>query len=436
MIDAVKYKTLCCLVLWRIHLTSSLAKWFGQWLPELSALRYLIISSLAECSDEAVTKLVVAIKHKTLERLELSEISLTSAVADALDQSLPELLALQTLEISGWDGCSAQAVTSLISAIKHKSLETLKLSGIHLTSATAKALSQSLSELSALQFLELRSSDGCSLLWLSLGFRTLEIRGWIECSAEEARRLFAAIKQRTPDKLKLTDIYVTSAAAEALGFSLPELSVLQTLEISDLTEYSAGAVTKLFAAIKHQTLKELKLSKIPLTSAVTEALGQSLSELSALQTLKIGGSDGCSLQRKEMEALFNRFNRPSSLTVLWITDFTMRGSLAPLAKNLVLFPCLERLKLEDCDMSEDDVCGFLEISKFTSDLRVLFLEGSSLGHAVRLMVPHLLDQRSLEFVFFRQGDCSEEDLDYVRKAVKERRPQLMIFSSPPMPVLP
>ena len=436
LIDALKYKTVCYLVLWRIHLTSSLAKWFGQWLPELSALQFLFISSLAECSDEAVTKLVAAIKHKTLERLELSEISLTSSVADALGQSLPELSALQTLKISGWDGCSSEAVTSLISAIKHKSLEKLELSGIHLTSATAEALSQSLPELSALQILELRRSDGCSLLWLSLGLRTLEVRGWIECSPEAARSLFAAIKQKTPGKLELRDIYLTSAAAEALRYSLPELSVLQTLEIIDLTEYSAGAVTKLFAAIKHQTLTELKLSKITLTSAVTEALGQSLSELSALQTLKISGSDGCSLQRKEMEALFNRFNRPSSLTVLWITDFTARGCLAPLAKNLVLFPCLEQLLLKDCDMSEDDFCGFLEISKFTSDLRVLNLEGSSLGHAVRLMVPHLLDQRSLEFVFFRQGDYSEEDLDYVRKAVKERRPQVMIFSSPPMPVLP
>ena len=435
LIDALKYKTTDYLVLWRIHLTSSLAKWFGHWLPELSALQYLFISGLAECSDEAVTKLVAAIKHKTLKELQLSEISLTSSVADALGQSLPELSALQTLNISGWDGCSSEAVTSLISAIKHKSLKQLKLSGIHLTSAAAQALSQSLPELSALQTVQLRASDECTLL-LGFGLRTLEIRGWIECSPEAARRLFAAIKQRTPYKLELRDIYLTSAAAEALGFSLPELSALQTLEISDLTEYSAGAVTKLFAAIKHQTLKELKLSKIPLTSAVTEALGQSLSELSDLQTLKISGSDGCSLQRKEMEALFNRFNRPSSLTLLWITDFTARGCLVPLAKNLVLFPCLERLVLADCDMSEDDFCGFLEISKFTSDLRVLNLEGSSLGHAVRLMVPHLLDQRSLEFVFFRQGDCSEEDLDYVRKAVKERRPQLMIFSSPPMPVLP
>lgn len=119
LIDALKYKTLHYLVLWRIHLTSSLTKWFGQWLPELSALRYLIISGLAECSDEAVTKLVAAIKHKTLERLELSEISLTSAVADALGQSLPELSALQTLKISRWDGCSAEAVTSLISAFSN-----------------------------------------------------------------------------------------------------------------------------------------------------------------------------------------------------------------------------------------------------------------------------------------------------------------------------
>ena len=141
---------------------------------------------------------------------------------------------------------------------------------------------------------------------------------------------------------------VTSAGAVALGQSLRELpslqnltisgsdgcslqlefSVFRELNISGVTEFSAEAVTRLIDVIKRKPFEKLELSEINLTSAVAEALGQSLPELSALQTLKISGLDESRLEHKEVEALFGRFNRPSSLKELWFTDFTARGSLA------------------------------------------------------------------------------------------------------------
>ena len=42
------------------------------------------------------------------------------------------------------------------------------------------------------------------------------------------------------------------------------------------------------------------------------------------------------------------------------------------------------------------------------------------------MAPHLLEQNKLEKVYFRRGDLSEEDLNYVQKAFNEKRPQLSI----------
>ena len=545
---AFKHKTLKELDLSKINVTSAAMGALGQSLPELSALQTLKLSGLTEYSDQAVTKLVAAIKHKTLQKLELSEINLASVAAEALGQSLPELTALRTLMISGLTECSDEAVTELVAAIKLETLVELELSEMNLTSAAAVALGQSLSELPSLQNLTISGSDGCSLqLEFSL-FRELKISGVTELSAEAVTRLIDVIKNKPFEELELSEIDLTSAVAEALGQLLPELSALQTLKISGLTESSDEAVTELVAAIKLETLEELELSEINLTSAAAVALGQSLSELPSLQNLTISGSDGCSLQlefslfrelkisgvtelsaeavtrlidviknkpfeelelseidltsavaealgqllpelsalqtlkisgltecsdleevelseisvtsvaaetlgqslpelsalqtlvisgldecrlqHKEVEALFGRFNRPSSLKELWFTDFTARGSLAPLVKNLRLFPCLKVLKLEDLAMGEGDLSGLLENLKFTPDLHCLYLRGNPLGHAVRSMVPYLLGQQKLKVVYFRRGDCSEEDLKYVQEAVKEKQPRLNIETLP------
>ena len=178
------------------------------------------------------------------------------------------------------------------------------------------------------------------------------------------------------------------------------------------------------SAIKHRTPKCLQLGNIHLTLAVAEALSQSLPELSALETLEIAGFH--SLQQEEMKVLFRRLNRPSSIKVLGIAHFSARGSLAPLAKSLCFFPCLVVLNLQYLNMCEADLSVLLENLKFTPDLQRLYLQGNPLGHAIRSMIPYLLKQQKLEEVHFRKGDCSQEDLDYVQNAVKERRLQLRI----------
>ena len=127
--------------------------------------------------------------------------------------------------------------------------------------------------------------------------------------------------------------------------------------------------------------------------------------------------------------LFGRFSSPSSLTKLSITRFSARGSLGSIANNLCFFPSLKVLKLEDLDMGEADLSDLLENLKFTPDLRSLHLMGNPVGHAVRSMVPYLIEQQKLEVVSFRLGDCSKEDLKYVKEAVKEKRPQLKIEPS-------
>ena len=474
---AIKHKTLEKLELDGMNLES--LKALGQSLPELSALQTLSIGAsdgcilqlvfpvvseslprlkvrgLTECSAEAVTRLIDVFRHRTFEELKLEDIHLTSAVAEVLGQLLPELSALRTLRIRRLTKCTDEAVTRLIDVVNHKTLEKLELSKIHLTSAVAESLGHSLPRLSALQTLEISGSDGCSLHLRFPVFSDdlhVTIRGLTECSAEVVSGIVAGIKHKTLKKLEVSEIKLasavtnllatitvehktltvlelrnvnlTSAAVERPSQSLPKLSALRALMISGLYECSAETVTDLFAAIQHKSLEKLILNKIRLTSAAAEALGQSLPELSALQTLEI--SCGCNLQHEDVEALFGKFKRPSSLKELRITDFKARGSFVQPIQNLFFFPCLEKLQLKGLDMSEADVPGLLENLKFMPDLRVLHLWDNPLGPAIRLMVPYLLKHQNLESVVFPLRGCSIEDLDYVQNAVNGKRPQLRI----------
>ena len=357
--------------------------------------------------------------------------ALTSTGAVKLASLLPRFENVTRLYLS-LVKCSTDAVARLVAAIKHKTLKELllKIGEINLTSAVVEALCQSVFELSALEELRIGTSDGYGLaadLGDSWSLPRLKIYGLTDSSAEALTRLIDVFNHNNIyRKLKLKEIHLTPAVAEVLAQLLSKLSALRTLKIRSLTECSDEAVTRLIDGINHKTLEELELSKMNLTSAVAEALGRSLPELSALETLVLSGSDGCNLQQKEMEAIFGRFSRPSSLRKLSITRFSARGRLASLAKKLCFFPCLERLQLQDLDMGEADLCSFLENLKYIPDLRGLYLMDNPLSQAVRLMTPYLLQQKKLEEVWFRQGDASEEDLNYVQKAVKEKRPQLRI----------
>ena len=77
-------------------------------------------------------------------------------------------------------------------------------------------------------------------------------------------------------------------------------------------------------------------------------------------------------------------------------------------------------------MGEADLTSVLENLKYIPDLQGLYLMDNPLRQAVRLMAPYLLQQKKLVEVWLRGGDASEEDLNYVQKAVKEERPQLSI----------
>ena len=412
-LEQVPNPSSCTLSIKRCDLTSKGAVKLASLLPMFENVTNLDLS-LAVCSAKSVTRLVTAIKHKTLVALILSEIHLTSAVVDALGQSLPELSTLRTLRISGLNVCFNEAATRLCAAIKHKSLEVLELSEINLQSAAAEVLGQSLPKLSALQI--------------------LKISGLAKFSVEKVTFiLMSAVAKalgQSPELSALGELEISSLDGSRLKVRFVEYiwppEPFQTLEIGGLSECFAKAVTRLFTAFKDKTLKKLKLSKIMLTSAVAEALGQSLPEFSAVDSLVISGSDGCSLQDKEMEALFGRFNRPSPLVSLVIDHFSLRGSLSVLAKNLHFFPRLKYLDLS-VTVDEADLFGLLENMKLLPELEHLILKDSALRHSIRSLVPQILKLKNLEMLFLKTDeDFSREELCYVQEAFEGKLSHLTI----------
>ena len=250
----------------------------------------------------------------------------------------------------------------------------------------------------------------------------------LNCSEPDDKALCPFLEQvPNPSRctLSIKRCNLTSEGAVKLAHLLPMFENVTHLDLS-LAFCSAESVTRLVAAIKHKTLKKLELSKIMLTSAVAEALGQSLPEFSALDSLKISGSDGCSLQDKEMEALFGRFNRPSPLVSLEIDHFSLRGSRSVLAKNLHFFP---RLKYLDLSISMDEavLLGLLENMKWLPELEHLILMGIALCHSIRSLVPQILKLKNLEMLFLKTDeDFSKEELCYVYEAFKGKLAHLRI----------
>ncbi len=176
--------------------------------------------------------------------------------------------------------------------------------------------------------------------------------------------------------------HLTSAGAVKLATLLPRFDNVVTLNL-DLSDCCSVAVETLVTSITHKTLERLELSGIRLTPAAATALGRSLPQMSTLTVLKLTGVrvDESIVQAYEMEALFGELNKVLPLSELAFSVFSLKGSLTPLTKSFQFFPDLRKVKLENLNMDEHDQCGLLESLRFIPNLRVLSVQGEPLGHA-------------------------------------------------------
>ena len=308
-----------------VHLTSAGAVHLASLLPRFNLITLEL--DLTDCCSEAADKLVTSITHKTLERLVLSGINLTPAAASALGRSLPEMLSLQVLELTGIDGSSLQ-------------------------SEEIKALFGGFNEMLPL-----------SKLTLS-GF---SVRG---CLAPLTKSFcfFPNLTNIMLEKLNMD-------GEDQCGL-LESLTFIHNLTVLNIQGEQRGQ-----AHCYTTEDKQLNLEGLTLTSAAVTALGRSLPEMSSLQEFKLTGVDGSILKAKEIEVLFGGFYKILPLHKLTLNGFSVTGCITPLIKSLRFLPNLRELKLEKLNLDEHKQCRLLESLSLTSCVTQLRIKSKSLGHA-------------------------------------------------------
>ena len=355
-----------CYIFSRVCLTSVGAVELASLLPRFNNVIFLKLR-LRHCCAAALDTLVNSITCKTLEELILEEIILTPTATKKLGQSLPEMSSLENLELSGVGGSILQA--EQMEALFGRFNKTLPL-------------------LKRLTF---------------IGFN---VRG---CLAPliKSLRFFPDLRDVSLKKLNI-DEHEQCCLLKSFG-SLTRLEVQINGERSEdffVYGYTQKGLTLIAS-----------LGVFSLTPALAAMLGRVLPELSSLQELTLASRGEIILQAEEMEALFGGFNKTVPLYMLTFWNFKPGGCLLPLFRSF-RFPNLKRLKLHrSVNLDEDDLCGLLESFQFIPNLERLDLSHNPLFHAVRSIVPHVINLKKLRYLEIIYTGSSEEDLNFVQQAL-------------------
>ncbi|XP_022792660.1 uncharacterized protein LOC111331752 [Stylophora pistillata] len=229
---------------------------------------------------------------------------------------------------------------------------------------------------------------------------------------------------------------LTTAEAEKLVRALPPFTRIERVALS-VRNCSAAAAETLVTSVIRKTVKELDLHGITLTSAVAAALNRSLPQMSSLEELYLTEMDVSNLQAEEdekdvvnmdvglMEALFGGFEKASPVREFIFSGFSVRGCLAPFTKSLRFFPDLDGLSLTKLNLDEQDLKGLLESFEFIPRLSYLDLSCNPLGDPVRSIVPYVINLSHLQFLLI-QETSSDEVVNYLTDAIRHARPDVLV----------
>ncbi|XP_078366790.1 uncharacterized protein LOC144650891 isoform X1 [Oculina patagonica] len=427
-ITSVAHNVLKQLHLDRISLTPAAAAALGRSLPEMSSLKVLMLSGVDGSILEA--KKMEALfggfnKTLPLRELTFSNFSVRGCLAPLTksfrffpnlrelnlggfsgefkmgEQSLCLLLEslrfipnLKTLSVKGKllrEAHCCTAEVNPIASVTHKTLEQLSLDGISLTSAIAAMLGRLLPEMSSLQELELTGVNGSileakelealfggfnkTLPLRELTFRSFSVRGCLT-PLTKSFRFFPYLRELNLGSFHV-DEHILSVLLENLKFT-PNLKTL-SVEGKPLTQvHCCTAEVHPIASVTLKNLKKLSLDGISLTTAVAAMLSQSLPEMSFLEVLKLTGVDESILEAKELEKLFDGFNKTLPLSELSFSGFSVRGCLAPFTKSFRFFPNLRELQLggssREFSVDEQNLFVLLESLRFIPYLKRLIVK--------------------------------------------------------------
>ena len=413
LVTSIAHKTVKKLILSGIILTREVAEVLGRSLPEMSSLQDLQLCGMdgSILQAEEMKALFGGFNktfkaNKALYKLNFfgfSEISCLAPFNKSL-RCFPNLreLHLGELNVSEHDLCGLLESWSFFRNLKKLHVEgkqpgrvyfsTLLFSTelnlrVNLTLAVAQTLGRILPEMSSLQTLRLSGVDGSILqtkemealfekLHKPLLLHELDISSYnMEGSLApliKSLRFFPNVMRLELYKLNM-DEDDQCGLLESLKF-IPDLTSLR-VQSKPLVQGDCGTpiltLTSKSSALR--TSKSLNLHGISLTPATIASLGQSLPEMSSLETLELTGrQDGRILQAEETEALFGGISKIMPLSDLNVfSGFSVIGSIAPLTNSFCFFPNLARLCLEDFNMDEHNLCSLLESLQFIPKLMEL-----------------------------------------------------------------
>ena len=355
------------------------------------------------CSEEEVVR--ASFTHQALNRLCLSNVSLTLAVAELLGQLIPEMSALKELRIYERDDRIFEGddrilqdgeVEVLFGGFKKRlPLQQLAFHKFSMKGRLDHLINSSqlfpelhwayvdidinfiINDANFLVFLEcLRNIR--SLHRISIHCKSV---ARADCKGEgNSGRL-----QVYSGRLFLLDVSFTPAVASALGRLISEMSTLEEFRFphshrnngeNDENTLKGEEIEAIFGHFREVlSLQQLILSGLSLTSKAAEALGRCLPRMSSLKALELIGVNGSVLEAEQMNVLFGGFIKELPLCQLIFRHFSMRGCLAPLSNCLRFFPKLEHLTIGEVSLNEHNFFHLLWGIRCIPNLKSLIVEG-------------------------------------------------------------
>ena len=193
--------------------------------------------------------------------------------------------------------------------------------------------------------------------------------------------------------------------------------------------YSSETVMAIVSSISPESLGELSLRSIDLTTSAAATLGKSVSRMTYLRRLKLTGPDNRKRYSHflKLNTLFEGFNHALHLEELWLSSFCVVDSFAQLTEKFRFFPDLKKLVLKDVNLDRDGLCLLLEGSRFLPNLQHLDLSLNKLGSAVRVIASYLDKLPELrELVIYDNSVNTFNGLTYVQEAAKELRREISV----------
>ena len=355
------------------------------------------------CSEEEVMQ--ASFTHQTLNRLCLSNVSLTLAVAKLLGQLIPEMSTLKELRIYERDDIIYERNDRILQDGEVEVLfggfkERLPLQQLAFHKFSMKGrldhLINSLQLFPELQWayvdidINFIINDANFLVFLER-LRNIPClpRTSIHCKsvarADCKGEGNSGRLQVYSHRLFLLDVSFTPAVASALGRLISEMSTLEEFRFphshrnngeNDENTLKGEEIEAIFGHFREVlSLQQLILSGISLTSKAAEALGRCLPRMSSLKALELIGVNGSVLEAEQMNVLFGGFIKELPLCQLIFRHFSMRGCLAPLSNCLRFFPKLEHLTIGEVSLNEHNFFHLLWGIRCIPNLKSLIVEG-------------------------------------------------------------